>query len=194
LKAGNPIWSNMNANFLELYQSLVQDVSQILARELSSKEMMELCFRCCIEHWNRLKEKIKQEGFDSDAEEIHFFKCIKPRFTGEIEYYTQRYHAFLFLPSDREAEQSFWEGELGRIDKFFGSYHVFFAYYRSGKTDQDARYFLRRNSDGSNIAHANVFDLDQQTATSHDWLLTNMIAYTKYRDWVERQLEACGNR
>jgi hypothetical protein len=176
----------MNANFLELYEALVRDINAILARDLSDKEKMELCFRCCIEHWNRLKEEIKSEGFASDAEEIHFFRNIKPRFTGEIEYYTQRYHAILFLPpADASSRQDFWEGEIGRIDKFFGSFHIFFAYYSSGKTDQDDRYFLRRNSDGSNLAHANVFDMDQATATSHDWLLTNKIGYEKYKKFAQ---------
>jgi hypothetical protein len=180
----------MNANFLELYEGLVRDINAILKKDSSDKEKMESCFRCGIEHWNRLKEKIKHEGFDSDAEEIHFFKDIKPRFTGEIEYYTQRYHAILFLPeSDKQAQQFFWDGELGRLEKFFGSYHVFFDYYKTGKTDQDSRYFLRRNSDGSNIAHANVFDMDQQTATSHDWLLTNMIGYEKYKKFVLEEMK-----
>jgi hypothetical protein len=164
----------------------------ILASDLNEKEKMEACFRCGIGHWNQLKEKIKLEGFESDEQEIHFFKNIKPRFTGEIEYYTQRYHALLFLPEgDEKLQHDFWEGELGRMDKFFGAYHNFFDYYRSGKTSEDVRYFLLRNTDGSNIAHLNVFDIDQQTATSHDWLLTNMIAYEKYRKYVLLQLEHC---
>jgi hypothetical protein len=180
----------MKANFLELYEELVRDINAILKKNSTEKEKMESCFRCAIEHWNSLKEKIKSEGFDSDEEEIHFFKNIKPRFTGEIEYHTQRYHAILFLPeTDAQARQLFWQGELGRIDKFFDSYQIFFDYYKAGKTDRDARYFLRRNSDGSNIAHANVFDMHQETTTSHDWLLTNMIGYEKYRNFVLKEMK-----
>jgi hypothetical protein len=174
----------MKTNYLELYAELVREVNNILAKDLPESEKMELCFRCCIEYWNGLKLKIKLEGFTSDEDEIHFFKNIKPRFTGEIEYYTQRYHAILFLPADKELQLSFWEGELGRLNKFFGSYHEFFTYIENKKTDRDEKYFLRRNSDGSNIAHANVFDMDQQTATSHDWLLTNMIGYEKYEKFI----------
>jgi hypothetical protein len=180
----------MTVNFPDLYESLVRDINHILYRDLSEKEKMELCFRCSIEHWNRLKEEIKGQGFDSDEEEIHFFKQIKPRFTGEIEYYTQRYHALLFLPeTDKQEQLFFWEGELGRIDKFFVSYHAFLEYYGSSKTNLDHRYFLRRNNDGSNLAHANVFDLDQQTAASHDWLLTNMIGYQKYKKFILAEME-----
>ncbi|HEY4875234.1 MAG TPA: RteC domain-containing protein [Puia sp.] len=180
----------MNANFLALYEMLVRDINMILEKDSSDKEKMESCFRLGIEHWNKLKSKIKSEGFESDKEEIHFFKDIKPRFTGEIEYYTQRYHAILFLPeTDTKSQVNFWEGELGRINKFFGSYHEFFKYYNSKKTEHDERYFLRRNSDGSNIAHANVFDLDNESATSHDWLLTNMIGYEKYKKYVLTEIE-----
>jgi len=179
----------MNANFLELYEGLVRDINAILKTSSSDKEKMESCFRSGIDHWNKLKEKIKREGFASEEEEIHFFKNVKPRFTGEIEYYTQRYHAILFLPeTDKQSQINFWEGELGRLDKFFGSYHEFFQYYHSKKKDKDHEYFLRANSDGSNIARANVFDLDRETSTSHDWLLTNMIGYEKYKKFVLAQL------
>src|SRR5579863_3560211 len=85
-KTGKPIPLNMNANFLELYEVLVRDINAILKKDSSEKEKMEYCFRCGIEHWNNLKEKIKRESFDSDEKEIYFFKYIKPRFTGEIEY------------------------------------------------------------------------------------------------------------
>jgi RteC protein len=184
----------MNANFEEttnlLYESLVLDINAILQQDSPDTQKMESCFRCGIDHWNRLKAKIKSEGFASDGEEIHFFKDNKPRFTGEIEYYTQRYHALLFFPaSDKETQQLFWEGELSRIDKFFASFHLFFHYYKQGKTDQDSRYFLRRNSDGTNLAHANVFDMDPQTSTSHDWLITNLIGYEKYRKFVLAEME-----
>src|SRR5580700_10955746 len=123
----------MNANFLALYEARVRDINAILQTNSSDKEKMESCFRGGMDHWNKLKEKIKREGFERDEEEIHFFKCIKPRFTGEIEYYTQRYHAILFSPeSDKQSQINFWDGELGRIDKFFGTFHQFFNYYRSG--------------------------------------------------------------
>jgi hypothetical protein len=39
------------------------------------------------------------------------------------------------------------------------------------------------------IAHANVFEMDQQTATSHDWFLTNMIGYEKYKKFVLAELK-----
>jgi hypothetical protein len=180
----------MKANFLELYESLVRDINAILKQDSSDTKKMESCFRCGIDHWNRLKEKIKSEDFATDEEEIHFFKDIKPRFTGEIEYYTQRYHALLFFPADdKQTQQLFWEGEISRIDKFFGSFHAFYDYHKLGKTDRDKRYFLRRNSDGSNLPHANVFDMDTQTATSHDWLITNMIGYEKYRRFVLAEMQ-----
>jgi hypothetical protein len=48
-------------------------------------------FRSGIDHCNKLKENIRRERFVIDEEEIHFFKDVKPRFTGGIDYYTERY-------------------------------------------------------------------------------------------------------
>jgi hypothetical protein len=178
----------MTTDFLQLYKALLHDINKILERKLSEKEAAELCFRCSIAHWNALKDRVKKEGFGSDAEEIHFFKNTKPFFTGQIEYFIQRYHALQFLPSGAEARREFWKGEMARLNHFFDSYQDFFTYYHSRQTDLDQRYFLVRHSDGSNLAHAAVYDLDQETATSHDWLLTNMVAYEKYKKYVEEEL------
>ncbi|HLX93695.1 MAG TPA: RteC domain-containing protein [Puia sp.] len=178
----------MKIDFLQLYQALLLDLNKVLEEKLSEKETAELCFRCCVAHWNALGDRVKKEGFGSDAEEIHFFRNTKHFFTGQIEYFIQRYHALQFLPSSAEGRREFWEGEMARVDKFFDTYRDFFSYYHSRRTDLDERYFLLRNSDGSNLAHAAVYDLDQETATSHDWLLTNMVAYEKYKRYVEGEL------
>ncbi len=180
----------MNTNYLGQYERMVTGLNEILKKEINDKEKMELCFRCCIDNWNILKEKIISRGFESDANEILFFKSTKPRFTGEIEYYIQRYHALQFLPEkEKQLQINFWHGELSRLDKFFAAWQEFFTYHKSGKTDRDELYFLRRNNDGSNINHAAVYDLDQRAASSHDWLLSCMIAYEKYKCHIDKELQ-----
>jgi hypothetical protein len=180
----------MEVNFLKLYKDLADEISLILRGEGPEIEKFESCFRCGIRYWENLKEKIKKNYFKNDEEEIHFFKYVKPKFTGLIEYYTQRYQAFLFLPDkDTASKLYFWNMELKKIDRFYDSQQAFIRYYQSGDKDLDELYFLRAESDCSNFQYARVYDLDSETATSHDWLVSRMVAFELYRSYIKEELE-----
>jgi RteC protein len=180
----------MKENFLQLYKDLAVDLTAILNSGSDREQKMEECFKCCKDYWGRLKEKIKADGFENDAEEIHFFKNVKPRFTGEIEYYVQRYHALLSMRDLSSAEiKNFWNNELKRIAKFYDVEQEFFHYYNSGRVMYDELFFLRRNSDGSNLKHTRAYENDTETSTSHDWLLAKNIGYDKYEEFIREQLK-----
>lgn len=42
-----------------------------------------------------------QFHFARDEEEIYFFKFLKPKFTGELQYYKKLYQAILFKPTEK---------------------------------------------------------------------------------------------
>lgn len=180
----------MKRDWQEAYEKLSEELDKLLAGELAETDKMEACFMTALAHWERLKRKIKKNDFDSDQEEIFFFKAVKPRFTGLVEYYNQRYQALLFLPdSGRAAALYFWKMELRRICRFFELHADFIQYYQEDNTELDEIYFLRVYSDLSNFEKARVYDLDEQTASSHDWLISKMIGLGKYRRDVEAEIE-----
>ncbi len=182
----------MKRDWQEAYEKLSEELARLLAGELSDTEKMEACFMTALAHWERLKGKIKKNDFDSDEQEIFFFKTVKPRFTGLVEYYNQRYQALLFLSRQRPRSRTqlyFWKMELRRILRFFELHADFIQYYQEDNTELDEIYFLRVYSDLSNFEKARVYDLDEQTASSHDWLISKMIGLGKYRHDVEAEIE-----
>jgi hypothetical protein len=179
----------MKPDWLAAYEKLALEIDQHLARQGPPIEKMEACFMTALAHWEHLKENIKKHEFDSDQEEIIFFKTIKPRFTGLVEYYNQCYQALLFLPdSGPAAALYFWKMELRRIQRSFELHAEFIQYYEQGNTDLDETYFLRVYSDLSNFEKARVYDLDEQTASSHDWLISKLIGLRMYREDVEKAI------
>jgi hypothetical protein len=184
----------MKSDFLGAYEILSTEIRDILARDIPDLAKMEACFMTALAHWEKLKEKIKQEEFDGDQEEIFFFKNTKPRFTGLVEYYTQCYQAMLFVPDKGSATVLyFWRSELKRIERFFALNRDFVQYYEQGNTDLDEIYFLRVYSDLSNFEKARVYDLDEATSSSHDWLVSKMIGLRMYRQVVEKEIEKLGH-
>ena len=179
----------MKSDYLQAYKNLIRDIMYIRSGEGTELAGIEAAFKTAIAHWEAIKEKVREETFTDEQEEIRFFKYIKPRFTGLIEYYTQRYQALLFIPDkDIETMLYFWKLEMKKIDRFFLAQSEFIQYYEQGCTDKDSLYFLRADSDLSNFEKARVYDLDGDTATSHDWLVSKLLGFRMYRLDVEGEL------
>jgi hypothetical protein len=155
--------------------------------------MIEICFKCSLDFWAKLQKQIKKDGFQSPEEEIYFFKKVKPRFTAYIEYYTCRYHALLFRPSDDQLELArFWKWELRKIEKFNEINQDFCRYVRDGLTERDAEYFLRAGNRGVQVMTGRIHDLDPGTATPGDYLVTMMGAYELYETYIHEELKKLG--
>jgi hypothetical protein len=179
----------MQKNYLWLYIELSKDLQSIHRLEKPEVNKIELCFTRSMQYWNKLKEFVKMHDFENEIEEIQFFKHVKPRFTGLIEYYIQIYRAHLFMPSKgHEERQAFWQNELLKIDKFYDTYNVFYEYYKSGASDQDHRWFLRRGGEVRSFKKVAIYDHDTNAVTSHDWLISLIVAYKKYRAYIYQQL------
>jgi hypothetical protein len=173
----------------DFYESVKADIIHILAGPDPELDRIEDSFMSALWHWEKFKNSVRGQSFSSRAEEIDFFKFTKPRFTGLVEYYTQRYQALLFAPAGNPAKAHyFWKMEDRRIERFFVRHREFIQYYEQGETDLDELYFLREFGDGTNLQSARVYDLDEQTSSSHDWIVSRMIALKKYRQDVKNAI------
>src|SRR5882672_8072272 len=126
----------MSANYGEYYRQLLDALDLCQHSDGPEMEKIENCFKYSLDYWGKVREQVKEAGFDSAAEEINFFKEINPLYTGLFEYYTRRYHALLFLPANDKSEQGrFWLWELRKIERFFESNAGFCRYMQNGATD-----------------------------------------------------------
>ncbi|HMH24413.1 MAG TPA: RteC domain-containing protein [Puia sp.] len=178
----------MPADYGEYYRQLLDIIEHCQHSSGPEMEKIEDCFKHSLDYWGKVREGVKENGFDSIAGEIRFFKEVKPLFTGLIEYYTRRYHALLFLPTDDKAEQGrFWQWELRKIERFFENNAAFCVYMQEGETDKDEKYFLR--SANTEAHHTKSYDSDADISTSRDSVLAMMIAYGLYRDYIEAEAQ-----
>ena len=172
----------------ELYQELLSELYQCRRLELAPSSRIAFCFKISVDYWNRLRQFAGEQGFQSETDEIWFFKNIKPKFTALIEYYTLVYNAELFMPRLRlEDAQAFWNKEADKVKNFYGQHADFCAYYKSGCTECDHLYFLRSNVNGHKCSGMKVYDMDDEFITSHDHLATCMLAFDMYEAYILQQ-------
>jgi len=167
-----------------------EDMGHCRKKELGRLEEVECCFHMAERFWALLRADLSGHVFDRIDDEIKFFKYTKPKFTSEVEYYSLLYHAELFRKDVHDAVdlRHFWTREKRRLKKFIAENEVFYQYYKEGKCEFDELYFVRSNSDLSNFPKAKVYDLEEKAATSHDSLVTMILALERYTMFIEEEM------
>ncbi|QXV64007.1 RteC domain-containing protein [Mucilaginibacter sp. 21P] len=146
----------------------------------------------CKKAMTKLKRYISTYAFADTAEEIHFFKEVKPLFYSKYIYFINVYNYLMQLPAGGEdALRSYINFQLTDLQRFFDSNKAFYQYYRSGSTQMDAVYFTRGGFDVQ--MELEDFEEDEQYSTSHDYKLSKIIANEKFQDYLNLELARIGN-
>ena len=95
----------------------------------------------------QLKAFIADYTFRDEAEEIEFFKTVKPRICHRLIYYRKIYNIEMNRPVGNKSQRSYLIDEIRGINRYNEKRSDFVRYYRSGLTHLDALYYLRGNLD-----------------------------------------------
>jgi len=168
-----------------IYKELQAKIEACQKNCVGEQLKIECCFQACYDKWNELQLLVCQRGFTSAEEEIEFFKTIKPKFTGSLEYYTLRYQAELFKPAEDTASAvDFWAHEHARLRRFIETNQDFYTYYKEGRADLDSLYFLRINTTGATGPRPQVFG--DQLISLCDGLVSTLQALEKYTVFIKK--------
>ena len=181
----------MNQPAEQLFWEMRKDIEHCRKKDLGPLCELECCFQMAERYWAKLRQEVSSHEFSTVADEVEFFKTIKPKFTSEVDYYSLLYHAELFRRDVQDTVEltKFWTREKHRLKRFRLENEEFFDYYKAGRTDMDEEYFVRRNSDLSNFPKARVYDLEEKAATSHDPLVSMIIALERYIQFIEEEMK-----
>lgn len=127
-----------------------------------------------------VKKYISDEGFKNNADEIHFFRTIKPQILGKLIYYNKIYRIETTCPvSNGNMYFSYFSSQLANLKREYID-HIcnsdFYRYYRSGRTDRDETYFKRGNINYHDGLNSIVFEIDPTFSTFFDYKVARIIA------------------
>jgi len=169
-----------------LYNELQNDLRLCKDKGLPFQVETECCFRISEEYWNLLREDIRRYGMPSIADEIFFFKEVKPKFVSESEYYRLINYAANFCPDDvfPHDQKTFWVRQLNRLDKFRLQNEDFCIYYAANLTSKDEIYFTRGDINFPDYS----FD---KAASGFDDLIGQLLARQRYAMYARDKLKVC---
>lgn len=143
----------------------------------------------CLQTCSEIQSHVQENGFDSDEEEIYFFKNIKPRICSKISFYRKLAIIESHRPKSTRAIQiEYLQKEIFKLHIYFDDHKDFIKYYRSGQTIFDDKYFMRNMKASLLGRHNYDYLLDTQFSTVYDKTLSVIIAYENLEKYLSNEI------
>ncbi len=157
--------------------------SNILKKSLDASHVLGEAF-------DRLKKFTLSYNFQSEGEEINFFKEIKPKFCYRLIYYRKLYNIEINRPVAAICKQKeYLYEELDAINKYTNKRLDFVRYYRSGSTHLDSLYFLRGRVDTEQYLETFYYELDPDFSTNCDFKVAKIMANDMLSAYLMQEIE-----
>lgn len=121
--------------------------------------------------------------FQTETDEIYFFKKIKPELDGRLIFYLMLLR--LRQCTVTSGESVILAKQLNRIDQFYKTENAFYLYYKLDRTDFDDKYFLRKSSAKEFPYDEEHIHFDFATNTYMSAKAARIIAYELFAIHVE---------
>lgn len=132
---------------------------------------------------------LKKHVFDSIQDEIIFFKEIKPNIVAKLIFYKEVLLLIATQPIDKNKKVKYFEKRLNAINQFHRKNREFIKYIKSQSTHFDELYFTRKKYKDLFLNDCVVINQDAKLSTSHDYLLSEVIAYELLAIYIENSID-----
>jgi hypothetical protein len=174
----------------ELFDELKHELSIITERAGNIIETSRESSTITLKYINRLKKYINNYQFQDIAEEINFFKNIKPKFLAKLIYFQKVYKIQFHLPLGyAEMVKNHYLKELEKINDFFKVNSELYSYYRSGATSLDEIYFTRKELDSWILLNSEDYETDFLFTTIYDQKLAKILAFKLVSEFLKSEIK-----
>jgi hypothetical protein len=173
----------------QLQEKLQKDLECIEREVVDPIDNAEKSLMLIDECTRTLKKMVSDKNFECLADEIYFFKEIKPLFISKFIYYSSVLDVESLKPDSSEKVQiKYYEIELEKLKKFYIEQSDFYSYYNRNATYLDQKYFVRNCFDLKMKLLPNLYNYDESFTTSHDHYVSQVLANKLLKDYFRRRI------
>ena len=177
-----------------LKSKMFQEIQEVEKKEYNALQTSGIIIPMLEKAFDELKGFIATYSFKDDAEEIHFFKQVKPQLFSQLVYYNKVYNIEMRMPTGSINDmKAYLERIQNRIKYFFDTNLDFYHYYRSGSTHLDRFYFLRGKPDIQLFLDSFYFERDNLFSTCYDFKVTKILANDMLSVFINTRLSELEN-
>ncbi|MGN6568142.1 MAG: RteC domain-containing protein, partial [Flavipsychrobacter sp.] len=168
---------------------LEQQLNRLAQENLNMLESAKLSFLAAEQAMLQLKAFMKTYTFSNTADEIYFFKELKPKFYSKLVYYVKVFEIESQKPLGATRPlKKYLNKHLAAIRRHSQDHQMFYKYCRSGATYMDEVYFIRASHDIMIGFDLSYLDSTEHFCCNHDLTLATLIANEQLSDYLNHEL------
>lgn len=178
----------------QAYNEIIRKLeNELFPLEINSHcfiETTEKAIGLCNKVILRLRESVLNDGFADNADEIYFFKHIKPTVFSKLIFYTELFNIESNKPdADIKIQIRYLRDEFKKHCNILKEDKAFYQYYKRNKSFSDQLYFLRGNLDHRiHIDHI-PNHLDPDFTTGYDNTLAKIMASEQLKNYIGTEIQ-----
>lgn len=178
---------------LELHNLTLGELEETLKtidlEEDNLPKKSELSVEAILQSIDQLRESVLKHTFNSQTEEITFFKETKPKFVSLLIYHINVFNIETNKPNGGiKVKRKYYQNELDKLKRYFDNNLEFYRYYRTHSNYLDHKYFVRGKQDIRLTLDSFFFETDPNFSTSHDFKVSNILANDLLNVYLEDEL------
>lgn len=178
-----------------LYADMNKDLNALMLEEEFAIKRLEKSVHVCLKYLRKLKDYCKLNDPATPAEEIQFFKQIKPKFKSQLIFFQSLLNIEIRKPiGDSNVIIAYFVNELKILQHFFESNLSFYQYVRTQSVYLDEYYFVRGNYDVHLDPDQCVIDFDPTFSTTHDHKLAQVLASELMQEYLEISIQKINHK
>ena len=163
---------------------------ELLLKNLKTTDLLKAQIKNSNYFLNKLRLHLRDYAFESNEDEIYFFKRIKPQLCGELIFYSIHLAYLCDKPDSTICREiSFVKSELKKLESKKRKNKIFYRYYINNHYYLDDKYFVRHSGQFNLFASVDNLCLDPEFNTSHDKLAAEVITYHLLTKFYKKELE-----
>ncbi|MDF0718194.1 RteC domain-containing protein [Muricauda sp. 334s03] len=168
-------------------ETLESGNGDILFKAEKGIALVEKCIR-------KLQKQIVGQDFETQADEIYFFKHVKPQIFSKLIYYIRLFSIESKRPRGKDVAQvKYLQQQIDKLQTFFNDNLEFYNYYRRGAMSMDEQYFVRGNRDLRMPLESFHFLIDDQFSTCQDGTVATIMAYDMLIVYLRKEVDDLNN-
>jgi len=184
----------MTTNYDDILKKLDSELNVLEIEEEDILVRAEKGIKLAKQTLKKVRSIIIDYEFKTKSEEIHFFKCTKPKIYSKLIYYVKLFNIEGKRPrGSNKSQVKYLNNYIEKLQTYFNDNLDFYHYYRREATVFDEQYFLRGKADIRLFPDTFHFFVDEQFATSHDSTVATILAYDLLIVHLKREIDKLEN-
>ncbi|MBN2743957.1 MAG: RteC domain-containing protein [Marinilabiliaceae bacterium] len=172
-----------------LFTQLQTNLQKINEENISNLKRCEKSAVVISNTMHQLRQWVLENSFQSDEQEIFFFKVIKPKVFSQLIYHVDLFKILTKLPEWSEEEMRlFLMQKIKKINRYRAVNLQLYQYLQNDLNSLDDRYFLRAQFRLIDAPDALSFDCDPRFTTVMDYKVARFKADEMLMEFINQKL------